>query len=513
MPEFLEKTLTLGFWHAGMADVDLDEYANLGEVGYIQNADIYYGKPFLKPQRQDGNDSTGLNTGLNGKIGKVRGYTGYNGKAYCVDHGNDGGTYRLGIFEQSLVSGSWSSIDDDTTINDSTEPPGGCWVQDGYLYYFATGTKMNQYNISTDTLTASWDNLAVTAWGGSDDDIGGYLQHTDGATYIFKGRYIGPYDGTTKPSLITPIDLPSGYIIADAVSYGNKILVLANPNSSFGGTARLFLYDPYAPLGIYTFEDVFDLKIFNAKTVRVVGNRVLIISAHNDYIINEWVGGDGAEPVKRLAVGYYDADELDLRRESVDVFRTSMFFSTSATSSVSSDFSNGTYAYGFADKGDPWSLQNYWIPGGGDLTGIDHKAMKWIMGSGIAYMFRTSYDTDDAEYDNNRLQEFNGSYTSKCITETTWMRPFRGLKSAPLKMSLYGGGSVKVEQKVDGGSYTTIGTFDSFAAEKYVITNNDSSADNTFSKGNRHKFRFTLGNTSVNCLEKVKIRVRSAEQE
>lgn len=535
-----------------MANIDSDEYAEPFQGSYMQSASIWEEQPFLKPQRSNTANS-GLISG--NRIGKLRGYAAYNGKAYTVDHYDAAGTGTQDVYEATLTSpAAWTSVNSDTSLDIDTEPPAGVFIQQGLLYYFEEGVAENsnsvisRYNIATDTLTVTYDDLDAAAWGNVSNDIGGYVQHTDGITYLWKGRYIGPCDGTTLPSAVTPSSAPSGYVIRDAISYGNKILVIANQiknqgiatnlaDGLFGGSS-LFVYDPYAPGLLYTFDDWYKIQIPNVQGMRLVGGRVLIINADFDINIWEWLGGDVVNKVATIPVNYNDSSYFGVRWSSITQSANKLIFGTTSHSGqipTSGDryLSHGIYAYGYEKKGQPWALQNFAVPATGttsvnlDLTEVDYRAVSLLtadgagslfgLGGSIQYLYNTWYDADASAYRNGVLQLGNTSYSGDCAWESTWIRPIPGRKTTPLKIQLKGAaGTIIVKQRVDDDSgFTTIDTISSYTDEEAELAMNSIANPLTvnFLTGHRHKFRFELNSASTTKLEKVKTIFRSRQQE
>ena len=551
-PKTEELTYWFKNWYVGMSNIDSDEYALPWQGSYVQSAGIWEEQPFLRPQRVNTANS-GLISG--NRLGKVRGYAAYNGKAYAVDHYDAAGTGTQDIYEATLTSPTaWTSVNSDTSLDIDTEPPAGVFIQQGLLYYFEEGVAENsnsvisRYNIATDTLTVTYDDLDVAAWGNVSNDIGGYLQHTDGITYLWKGRYIGPCDGTTLPSAVTPSAAPSGYVIRDAITYGNKILVIANQvknqgiatnlaDGLFGGSA-LFLYDPYAPGLLYTFDDWYKIQIPNVQGMRLVGGRVLIINADFDINIWEWLGSDVVKKVATIPVNYYDSTYFGVRWNSITQTANKLLFGTTSYNGqipTSGDryLRHGIYAYGYEKEGQSWALQNFIVPATGsnstnlDLTEVDFRAVSLItadgagslfgLGGSIQYLYNTWYDTDATAYRNGVLQLGNTSYSADCAWESTWVRPIPGRKTIPLKMQLKGAaGTIIVKQMVDDDSgFTTIDTISSYTDEEAELAMNSIANPLTanFLTGHRHKFRFELNSASTTKLEKVKLQFRSNQQE
>lgn len=540
-------------WHTGMSNIDNDELAQPYQGSYMQSAAIWEEQPFLKPQRANSSNATGLVTG--NKIGKVRGYAAYNGNVYTVDHRDETGTGTQDIYSQPLpLSGTWTSVNSDGSLDIDTEPPTGVFIQAGLLYYFEEGVAENgnaiisRYNIATDTLTVSYDDLDVAAWGNVSNDIGGFVQHTDGITYIWKGRHIGPCDGTTVPSSVTPASAPSGYVIRDAITYGNKILVIANQvknqgiatnlANGVGDGSAIFLYDPYAPGLLYTFDDWYKILISNVQGMRLVGGRVLIISADFDINIWEWLGGDVVRKIATIPVNYYDSSYFGVRWSSITSSANKLIFGTTSHSGqipTSGDryLRHGIYAYGYEKEGQPWALQNFIVPATNttsvnlDLTEVDYRAVTLINGDGagslfglggsIPHLFNTWYDADASAYRNAVLQLGSTNYSGDCAWESTWIRPTPGRKSTPLKLQLKGAaGTIVVKQRVDDDSdFTTIDTISAYTDEEAELAMNSvaNPLSANFLTGHRHKFRLELNSASTTKLEKAKLVFRSRQQE
>ena len=546
-------------WHTGMSNIDNDELAQPFQGSYIQDAAIWEGQPHLRPQRANAANS-GLVTGS--KIGRVRGYTAYNGKAYCVDQYDSAGTGTQDIYEATLTSPTaWTSVNSDGSLDIDTEPPAGIFVQSGDIYYFENSVSENsevgitQYDIASDTPDITYDNLDVAAWGLDINDIGGFVQHTDGITYIWKGRHIGPLDGTTVPSAVTPSSAPPGYIIRDAISYGNKILivanqrrnqVIANPGAtvnlthSVGEASAIFVYDPYASGLLYTFDDWYKIMLPNVQGMRLVGGRVLIISADFDINIWEWLGGDVIKKVATVPVNYYDSSYFGVRWSSITQLANKLIFGTTSIGGLipttgDAYLRHGVYAYGYEREGQPWSLQNLIVPATGadstnlDLTEIDFKAVKVINGDGAGFtpglggsaplLYSTWQDHEGigtATYRNTTFQFNNSTYSADCAWESTWIRPTPGRKDTPLKMRLMGAaGTIVVKQRVDDDSdFTTIDTITAYTDEEAELAMNSvaNPLSANFLTGHRHKFRFELNAASTTKLEKVKLMFRSNQQ-
>lgn len=531
-----------------MSNIDSDEYSEPFQGSYIQHSAVWEGQPHLRPQRANAANSTGLITGS--KVGRVRGYAAYNGKVYTVDQYDSSGTGTQDIYEQVLpLDGTWTSINSDGTLDADTEPPAGVFIQQGLLYYFSediTGTgedaTISRYNIASDTLTASYDNLDDLEWGNVSNNIGGFVQHSDGIAYIWKGRYIGPCDGTTVPSSITPASAPTGFVIRDAVTYGNKILIVANRIKNpgiatnladgAGGGAALFIYDPYVTASTYTFDDWYDIKINNVQGMRSVGGKILIINADFDINIWEWLGGEIIEKISTLPVNYFDSSYFGVRWASITQTANKLLFGTSSLSGqipTSGDayLRHGIYAYGYEKKGQPWALHNFCVPATGndstnlDLTEVDYRAVSLINGDGggalggsIPVLFNTWHDTDALTFRNAALQLGNTAYSADCAWESVWIRPEPGRKTQPLKLFLKGAaGTIVVKQRVDDDSdFTTIDSVSSYTDEEAELANNNAGLTNRFLTGHRHKFRFELNAASTTKLEKAKLMFRTRQQ-
>lgn len=515
-----------------MSKIDLDEYASLGQGSYVQNADIFENQPYLSPQRANVGVSASIAPGTSGRVGAVRGYASYNGMAYAVDwrDTNGAGLYGNGIWSSSDAS-TWTDKVVSTTDDPDIEPPGGMWIQSATAYFFTTDSAeiashvyISSYDLNV-TITDHWDDLFVSAWGSdTTTNIGGFLQHNDGNTYLWKDRYLGVYDGTTKPSLVTPISVPAGYKIKDATAYGNKVLFVANPLSNFYGTAKLYVRDPVQNT-IYTYDDVYDIGIYNVQAIRQVGSRIFLINAFNNINIYEWLGGDRVEKVAVVPVNYYDASVFGVRWPSVLTLANKLFFGTFSTSTTlssnSSPLSGGVYCFGHENADDPWALQNFiTTPSAAyDVSDMDYKALGVLstQNGGIAYLMQTAKDNDASAYRNSNLQFYNTSYEANCTWESTWIRPFPGRKSMPVRAIIKGGGgTLTLSQKVDGGSYVTIATVTSFTNEEAVLKLNNLTVapalTANFAKGHKHKFKITLGATSSDKVEKVILKFHTEEQ-
>lgn len=536
MPQIQEKIITLSNFYAGQAAVDMDKDSEPGECGYAQEMNLIFNAGFLTPNAAMVDDSGGMTT-----VGKrLEGYaTGpgtstsrYSPFIYTVAYYLDSGTSKY--IQQSMVKGahtdSWTTLHTATTgqAAEITEAVIKPWVirygDDLYWPSRLTGS----FKISRNGVE-DWDNLGVTAWGGSPTNLmkeAGAMVHTDGAMYLWADRFIGPYDGVTKPSLITPVDIPTDYVIVDAISLRNKILIAGNHRTN-SLTSKLFLYDPYSPLGLYTFDDIFETSFYNIQAIRVVEGVVKVITATGDYGINDWIGGDYIVPSRKLSVGTVSA--INVNRTAVDLRRNTMYF---GTNNSISGFNAGIYTYGRDTTQDPWSVSNEHINHSADVSSVNYRHIKWWNLAGDERLYANWYD--GTNYGMSRL----GTSKANGIYETVNFRPFQGLKSQIVKATIYhepipASCSYVVSEKKDGGNYTAItGSIGTANAVKTVIRNNSitvvtASAETTiqigagtsllsaFLKGYKHKLKvaFTSNSTDAVKIEKIKLRVRTEEQD
>jgi len=526
-----------------MTDVDLDEYAGVGQCAYVQCADLIEGQPFLMPSWITEEESTALNTGLNGKIGNVRGYAlayAAGARMCAVDYGLDTtpnpDENRMGLFTKDSPSvASWMEADSDSTASGSsaTEPCGGAWAVGGVVYFFSNYSNnlcIGSCNAFTSPTLAL--NTYTLAWSGS-SYVRGFIQHTDGETYVFTNHAIGLFS-VEATALAT---FPATYDPVDAISYGNKVLIAAN--STNGETSKLFIWDPYQSL-VYTYDDVYDTKVFRICAIRNVAGRVIIITADFDYKIWQWTGGDNLILLKTLKVGDYNTD-FTVKPWAVDVKDGILYFGTYC---AVAGFKNGIYAFGFNNDGSTFLYNAFLSLSAASPLTYDSslqyfKAIKWYddknaYGSSLGEigLFATAYDATNGAYRN--LEFTIGSARSAgsatlaengCVYESVWMRPFPGLKSQILKATLFheafgANTTIRISHKKDGDSgYTAIATCKGNTEFKTIIGNNgfltggaSGTFSNAFTKGHKHKIKIDLMTADAQ-LEKIKLRFRTAEQD
>ena len=532
-----EKTITISNWQAGMSDVDLDEYAGFGQGSYIQQMDIRESRPFLRPFFDSVDDSTGL-TGT-GRTGQIRGYatrfTGVGQPAiYAVDYGTavgGGGVERIGVYQKTLFDDStWAALDHDESAGIlATEPKMGVEFFDTTNMFFASAESnditIGTMSVGTDVINPTWEVLSSSAWGGSSGELKDLLLHTDDNLYFLKGGlnqgYLGPYDGTTLPDDVTPAATPSGLEPLQAISYGNKILVLAA--STRGRSAKLLIRDPYQSL-VYTFDDIYELSIYRPQVIKILNGRVIIITADYDFKIWEWLGGDQTRLLYTLPVGSYDTD-FSIRKEAVDVKDNILYFGT--TCGVST-FNNGVYAFGFNPDGSVF-CHNTIIDQNDDVSDMQWRAIKFYddgSDTGDNHkvgMVGTVYDVDASAYRN--IENVTGSTRAGSAEwHSVWIRAFPGLRSQIISASLYhedlgASDTITFASKVDAtnaASYTTNFTASGNGSYKTVVGNNvvrrgTATLSNAFSSGHKVKIRITMTNGAQ--LEKIKLRVRTTERE
>ena len=517
-----------------MSDVDLDDYSIQGQASYIQHADIIESQPFLRPNFGVESEEDGLNTGSNGKLGQVRAYVPLNKGTktmYAIDYGDNGdATYRIGFFAKTTFAATqWTDTANGTDADATPEPDvGGAVIADDDTILFAdsnggSGLSVGKVVISTTTVTIGHDILTTSAWGGSGSgNIKAWLNHTDGETYVLAHNlgganqsFLGVYDTSSKFSGLTPASFPVNYEGVDMISYGNKILAVAN--SSRGDTSKLFIRDPYQTL-VYTFDDIYDIKIHRVQAIRIVKGRVIIISADYDYKIWEWTGGDNVNLLKVLNVGAYNS-LFKINNSAVDVKDGILYFGTACGVST---FNNGVYAFGFNDDGSTF-LYNVMTDDENDASNVEYRALRWYDDGTSVGMFVTSKDVTNGTY-NNMEYVIGASRSANLIWDSVWMRPFPGLKSQIIKASLYhedggSGSTITLASKVDDddNSFTTRFVADTNGVYKTVVGVNNFAHEgsptisNAFPAGQKHKLRITM--TSGAQLEKIKLRVRTKEIE
>ena len=538
MPITREKVITLNKWHSGMADVDLDEYASPGQGSYVQLADLIESQPFLRPTADPVDDSSGLIA--TGRIGRIRGYatrrqSGTQGRVYAVDYGTavgGGGVERLGVFLMENYGDGWTAVDHDETAGiGASEPTAGCEFFDNDDLFFCDSNSGSEVSIarcriSTSTILVGWDILNTSTWSAASGTINRFLRHTDDNLYILQGGNTAPklgfYDGVTSPSSTTPVSLPLFYEPVDMISWGNKILVLAN--STRGEGSILLVRDPYQSY-TYTFDDIYPLSIFRACALRRVAGRIIILTADFDYKIYQWLGGNEVKLLKTLEGGaaYNTAENMltqfTIRPEAVDVYNEILYFGTTFT--VNTTFRNGVYAFGFNPDGSTF-LHNAFLDHADDESNIRWRALKVYDDTASLGIVSTAYDVTGDAYRNMRWV-IGATRAGAMRWESVWMRPFPGLKSQIVKCSLYhedmGAGSITISHRKDADTdYLTIGSASGDDSFKTVFGNNlthegtfTRTSTNTFTSGHKHKIRIAM--TSGAQLEKVKLRVRTTQQE
>lgn len=533
-----------------MSDVDLDEYSASGQASYIQQADIIESQPFLMPGWVTEEESSSLNTGANGKIGRVRGYAtksngvGVSPMMHAVDWTAAGPTNpRIDVFQKQLFADTdWTEVstsgETDASLS-GTEPTGGCWFEDGsnsVLYFFtnySNNLRVGSFNTGTGVVNL---NLYAIGWTGAGYVLG-FIQHTDGETYVFTDNAIGLPANTgatgalaTFPNFLEPVD---------AISYGNKILVACNNQE--GQTAKLFIKDPYSNSFTYTFDDVYDIPVFRVCCIRKVAGRVIIITADYDYKIWQWNGGDDLTLLKTLKVGGYNAT-FTIDPRAVDVKDGILYFGTSCNVT---NFNNGIYAFGFNNDGSTFlhnafpsisSAQGAAIVA--DTSSQNFKAIKWYDDGGSASvkigntlsrqvgLFATAWDVTTNAY-RNMEYVINSSRTADLDWRSVWIRPFPGLRTQIVKASLYhepiASATIAMYQATDivdqitwdstNLRLTASSTSSSFTqvGNNATLRGTTTGTNTAFTSGRKHKIRITMSAGAK--LEKVKLRVRTTEQE
>ncbi len=536
MPKFFEKVITLDNFYGGIAETDLDIYSRPGEASYIQSADIIRNRDFLYPGFSMTDDANGqaFDT-INGYSQRVRGYVkrSTTNVIYAVAFGNDtdpSSIWRSDLMSKSSLTGNWTTnVATEANDDGADEPVFGLWELGGNLYWIhkkttagAAGYLISQFAISGPTLTEDWDNLNVAIWGtpivATAATQGGAMFHTDGNLYFWIGRFIGPYDGTTKPSLVQPFAIPANYRIVDAISYGHYILVAANDGDGAGvssgasRTSKLFLIDPYSNVGIYTFDEVYDTGTYKIQAIALVEGGVKIITALYDYYIWDWLGGNAFVKEKRLNVG--STTQFTARRTAIDVKDNVLYMGTN--NSVSG-FNNGIYAYGRERTEDPKVIFNAYINPSDDVSSIDYRAVKWVEDAGNQVLLASWYD--GTNYKMSRTDTSRD--TANFSYESVYFRPWRNLKSQCVKATFFhsplaaSNTFTLAMKRDDDSSFTTIDTAVGTAnTSETILRNNDSTLSNNFLKGWRHKARFTVASAATTLkLEAIKFRFRTAEQE
>ena len=530
MPKTYEKEITIKNWHRGMSDVDLDDYSLDGQASYIQSADLIESKPFLRPGYDPSDDVTGLIT--NSGVGRVRGYAHKNTgagsfKLACVDYADatdTGGAERINVFTRTDYDDNWVSQDTDASAGIGTaEPVEGCEFYDDNELYFASKDSNNditigQYLDATTIINVSWDTLNTSAWGGTSGRLRRILKHTDGNLYFLKGvgdkGYLGPYDGTSKPSTITPATLPVGYEPVDAISYGNKILVACNSTS--GGKSALAIRDPYSAL-VYTFDDIYYLEIFKINAIRRVAGRIIIITSDFDYKLWEWLGGENVVERKKLKVGSSSIGYI--RPQAVDVRDNTLYFGTNA---LVTGFNGGVYAFGFNPDGSTF-LHNAFLDHTDDVSNVSWRAFKFWDDATDTGFVATARDGTTATHRNMKMK-IGATRSAALQWDSTWMRPFPNLRSQIIKATLYhedpaAAGTITFASKsdtTDAASYTTNfvanvnGSYNTVVGNNAVLRGAITGSVTAFTSGRKHKIRITMTNGAQ--LEKIKLRCRTTEQ-
>ncbi len=546
MPKTYEKIITLDNFYGGIAETDLDIYSKPGEAGYIQGSDILRSKDFLRPglDMVTDDDASGF-SGAQGLVPRVRGYARIPGTnvIYCVmyqvntDPNPD--EYGSRLMKKSTLTGSWSTAGLTTTsgtradTTDTTEPPFGLWIfpagTSGELFYVSRGTSyttvankkglaLAKFDIPNDTETIEYDALNTAAWGGAVGIVGGAVNHTDGNLYFWKtnlnglgGRYIGPYDGTTAPSAVTPFSVPLGYNIVQAISYGHYLLIAAN-DSAASRTSKLFLIDPYSNINIYTTDDTYDTGTFDIQSIALVEGGIKVITAMGDYFIKDWLGGNTFVNEKRLIVGSTSA--FSIRPTAVDIKDNVLYF---GTNNSISGFNNGIYAYGRERTEDSKVIHNAYVYHGDDVSNIDYRAIKWISDGDDILLHSAQFD--GTTYTISRLGTSRD--TSNFAYESIYFRPWRNLKSQCLKATFFhsplaaSNTFTLAMKRDDDANFTTIDTAVGTAnTSETILRNNDSTLSANFLTGWRHKARFTVASGATTLkLEAIKFKFRTVEQE
>ena len=539
MPKTFTKTINISNFYGGIAETDLDIYSRPGEAEYVQSADLFRSKEFLRPQFDmvDDKNGTAFDQPTQGESGQVRGYVKRSGSnnIYAIQFGNDtdpSSIWRSQLITKSSLTGTWTVVDTEANDDGAGEPVFGIWEVDGNLYWIhkkttagAAGYLISQYALGSSTFTEDWDNLNVSAWGSptvaTAATKGGALLHTDGNLYFWIGRYIGPYDGTSKPSTITPFALPSNYTIVDAISYGHYILCAANDGSAStvtgaARTSKLFLLDPYSNVGIYTFDDIYDTGTYEIQALALVEGGVKVITALYDYYIWDWSGGNTFIKEKRINVLVTGSTtQFSVRRTAVDVRDNILYM---GMNNSISGFRNGIYAYGRDRIEDPKIVHNAYVNHVDDISVIDYRAVKWITDAGNTVLHASFYDDDAAIYEMSR------SSTARDIAnfkyESVFFRPWRNMKSQCIQATFYhdelgASDRFQLRWKVDDSddAYTEIDTsIGTTGAVETVLTNNMAGLTNNFPKGFRHKFEYIITGGEVR-IEGIKLKFRTVSQE
>lgn len=526
MGRLLEKTITFDQWNGGLSNVDLDIYSGPGEFSYSQDADILDTPDFLRPRlamEDDSSKSGGGNivSSTARVIGLTRGETGPGGEIiYAVVW--DSADNDLEIWAKLTLVGVWNSLNDDTTgLN--VQPPLGLFHRDGELFYFngargatAATSKITKYDIGADTVDLSWDDLNVAGWGttgSTGEDIGGSVLHSDGNIYFWKGQHIGPYDGSTKPSVITPFNVGNEYRIVDVISWRQRLLIAANDVNG-ARTSKLFLLDPLAQIPSHPFDDIYDTSTYRIQALRELEGTVKVITALNYCQILDWQGGNVFSPVKRLDTGGNTQSFAFIRPTAVTVAENVLYFGTHNTDAQFDE--GGIYAYGRKFPDAPQSLQLEKVNEDDNTTNLDHFAILQTSLNGESNFYMSWYDQS-----NYGMSRENTTRSTTLEYETVWIRPFPGLRSGVLKASLFhedlgASGTITIQaQTGSSGSFATIFQASGNGSFQTVISNNNTLRgtaiiSNAFLKGTKHKFKVTMTNGVQ--LEKMKFKFRQAEQ-
>jgi len=487
-----------------MADVDSDTGAKVGECAFVQQADLFDNREFLAPGLAMVSDDASI-SGVT--VPRILGYETIAVSGTNTAHAvfwDLSTNYILNVATKSSLTSVWTSQDTHVLTASETEPSLGMWKYGTYLYFFAKPLVVDRYLPGTG-IDENWDTLNTAAWGSTAGTIGGALVHTDGSMYFYKGQYIGPWDGTSKPSTITPIDLEPNYTIVDAISYGNQILMAANDVTN-SVTSKLFLYDPYSSTGIYTFDDIYDTHTFNIQAIKMVEGTVKVITALRDYRILDWRGGNVFTPNRKIKVG--SDTQFYARRSAFDVKDNIMYF---GTNNAVSGFSNGIYAYGRSSSDSAQIVHSAYINDASDVSSIDYRALKWITIGGASNLFAGYYDGS-----NYQLARIGTNYSDDLQYDSIWFRPFAGLKSQCVKATLFfeplpASDTITLNMAKDGGAFpgTVIGTASGTGEVQTIITN--ATATTKFQEGYRHKVRITMNSTTTTRpqLEAIKLRFRT----
>jgi len=526
MTELLIRTITFDQWNGGLSNVDLDIYAKAGEFSYSQDADILDTPDFLRPRLAMMDDSSVSGGGsvvstTERVIGLARGQTsGAGNDIYAVSW--DSADDDIELFGKATLTAPWTSIQDDTTgLNVS--PPLGLFYRDDELFWFngargaaSATSKITKYIISSNTLDTAWDDLNVAAWGTTGalgEDIGGAVLHSDGNIYFWQGQFIGPYDGSTKPSAITPFNVGTDYRIVDVISWRQRLLIAANDIND-ARTSKLFLLDPLAPIPSHPFDDIYDTGTFRIQTLREVEGVIKVITALNYCQILDWEGGNVFRPIKRLDTGGLTQAIAFIRPTAVTVAENVLYFGTRSTVAAFSE--GGIYTYGRKFPGAPQALQLEKVNEDDNTDLIDHLAILQTSIDGVSNFYMSWFDET-----NYGMSRENTTRSTTLEYETVWTRPFPGLRSGVLKASLFhedlgASGTITIQAQTGASAaYATIFQASGNGSYQTVISNNSTlrgtaTISNAFLKGTKHKFKVTMSNGVQ--LEKMKFKFRQAEQ-